>query len=52
LFGGPAFTGPPPPAGVPFFFNPAYPNGHVSGISGWIGAQSLREVGLSLDLRF
>jgi iron complex outermembrane recepter protein len=51
LFGGPAFTGPPPPAGVPFFFNPAYPNGHVSGISGWIGAQSLREVGLSLDLR-
>jgi iron complex outermembrane receptor protein len=52
LFGGPAFTGPPPPAGVPFFFNPAYPNGHVSGISGWVGAQSLREVGLSLDLRF
>jgi iron complex outermembrane receptor protein len=52
LFGGPAFTGPPPPAGVPFFFNPAYPNGHISGISGWIGAQSLREVGLSLDLRF
>jgi iron complex outermembrane receptor protein len=51
LFGGPAFTGPPPPAGVPFFFSPAYPNGHVSGISGWIGAQSLREVGLSLDLR-
>jgi iron complex outermembrane receptor protein len=52
LFGGPAFTGPPPPAGVPFFFNPAYPNGHVAGISGWIGQQSLREVGLSLDLRF
>jgi len=52
LFGGPAFTGPPPPVGVPFFFNPAYPNGHVSGISGWVGAQSLREVGLSLDLRF
>jgi iron complex outermembrane receptor protein len=52
LFGGPAFTGPPPPAGVPFFFNPAYPNGHVSGISGWVGAQSLREVGLSFDLRF
>jgi iron complex outermembrane receptor protein len=52
LFGGPAFSGPPPPAGVPFFFNPAYPNGHVSGISGWVGAQSLREVGLSLDLRF
>jgi iron complex outermembrane receptor protein len=51
LFGGPAFSGPPPPAGVPFFFNPAFPNGHVSGVSGWIGAQSLREVGLSLDLR-
>lgn len=53
LFGGPAFTGPSPAAGgVPFFFNPAYPNGHVSGVSGWIGAQSLREVGLSLDLKF
>jgi iron complex outermembrane receptor protein len=51
LFGGPAFTGPPPPAGAPFFFNPAYPNGHISGVSGWIGAQSLREVGVSLDLR-
>jgi iron complex outermembrane receptor protein len=51
LYGGPAFTGPPPPAGAPFFFNPAYPNGHVSGVSGWIGQQSLREVGLSLDLR-
>jgi iron complex outermembrane receptor protein len=52
LFGGPAFTGPSPAVGgVPFFFNPAYPNGHVSGISGWVGAQSLREVGLSLDLR-
>jgi hypothetical protein len=38
--------------GVPFFFNPAYPNGNVQGISGWIGQQSLREVGLSLDLRF
>ena len=53
LFGGPAFTGPSPAVGgVPFFFNPAYPNGHVSGISGWVGAQSLREVGLSLDLKF
>jgi iron complex outermembrane receptor protein len=52
LFGGPAFTGPPPPAGAPFFFNPAYPNGHVSGISGWIGTSSLREVGLSLDVKF
>jgi iron complex outermembrane receptor protein len=51
LFGGPAFTGPPPPAGLPFFFNPAYPNGHISGVSGWVGAQSLREVGLSLDLK-
>jgi len=51
LFGGPAFTGPPPPAGLPFFFNPAYPNGHVSGVSGWVGAQSLREVGLSFDLK-
>jgi iron complex outermembrane receptor protein len=51
LFGGPAFTGPPPPAGVPFFFNPAFPNGHVSGVSGWVGAQSLREVGVSLDVK-
>jgi iron complex outermembrane receptor protein len=51
LFGGPAFTGPPPPAGLPFFFNPAFPNGHISGVSGWIGAQSLREVGLSLDVK-
>jgi iron complex outermembrane receptor protein len=51
LFGVPAFTGPPPPAGLPFFFNPAFPNGHISGVSGWIGAQSLREVGLSLDVK-
>ena len=52
LFGGPAFYGPPPPAGPPFFFNPAYPNGAIAGVSGWIGAQSLREVGLSLDVKF
>jgi len=52
LFGGPAFYGPPPPAGPPFFFNPAYPNGAIAGVSGWIGAQSLREVGLSVDFKF
>jgi len=35
-----------------FLFNPAFPNGHVGGISGWNSAQALREVGLSLELRF
>jgi hypothetical protein len=27
-------------------------DGQVSGVSGWIGAQSLRAVGLSLDWKF
>jgi hypothetical protein len=44
LFGGPAFT---PPGVVPFL-----PTGAISGVSGWIGQQSLREVGISADLRF
>jgi iron complex outermembrane receptor protein len=58
LFGGPAFSGPPPPpppaSPIPnlLFFNPNYPNGQISGVSGWIGPQSLREVGLSFDLKF
>lgn len=43
LFGGPAFV----PPGV----DPALPNGAVAGVSGWIGQQSLREVGLSVDVR-
>jgi len=49
LFGGPAYSAPAPYGP---FFNPSYPNGQVSGISGWIGSQSLREVGLSFDLKF
>jgi iron complex outermembrane receptor protein len=44
LFGGPAFV---PPGVVPFL-----PAGAISGVSGWIGQQSLREVGISADLRF
>ena len=44
MFGGPAFT--PPGA------NPAAPNGYVNGVSGWVTADSLRQVGLSLDARF
>jgi iron complex outermembrane receptor protein len=44
LFGGPAFT---PPGVVPFL-----PTGAISGVSGWVGQQSLREVGISADLRF
>jgi iron complex outermembrane recepter protein len=44
LFGGPAFT---PPGVVPFL-----PLGAISGVSGWVGQQSLREVGISADLRF
>ncbi len=44
LFGGPAFI----PAGV----DPAFPNGGVTGVSGWIGRGSLREVGISLDYRY
>jgi iron complex outermembrane recepter protein len=53
LFGGPAFYGPSPAqGGVPFFFNPAYPNGAIAGVSGWVSSQSLREVGLSVDFKF
>jgi iron complex outermembrane receptor protein len=44
LFGGPAYI---PPGAVPFL-----PTGAITGISGWVGQQSLREVGLSADLRF
>lgn len=44
LFGGPAFI---PPGVVPFL-----PTGAISGVSGWVGQQSLREVGLSADVRF
>jgi iron complex outermembrane recepter protein len=44
IFGGPAFI---PPGVVPFL-----PAGAISGVSGWIGEQSLREVGISADMRF
>jgi iron complex outermembrane receptor protein len=44
IFGGPAFI---PPGVVPFL-----PMGAISGVSGWVGQQSLREVGISADLRF
>jgi iron complex outermembrane receptor protein len=44
IFGGPSFTGP----GV----DPAQPNGYVNGVSGWMTAASLRQVGLSVDLKF
>jgi iron complex outermembrane recepter protein len=44
MFGGPSFT--PPGA------DPAAPNGYVNGVSGWISPESLREVGLSIDVKF
>ena len=44
LFGGPSFT--PPGA------DPTAPNGYVNGVSGWVTAASLRQVGLSLDMKF
>jgi len=44
LFGGPSFTAP----GA----DPTAPNGYVNGVSGWVTAASLRQVGLSLDVRF
>jgi iron complex outermembrane recepter protein len=44
LFGGPSFT--PPGA------NPAFPAGTVNGISGWATANSLRQVGLTVDVKF
>jgi iron complex outermembrane receptor protein len=42
LFGGPAYIPPGVVPGVPF--------GAVSGVSGWMGPQSLRQVGISFDL--
>jgi hypothetical protein len=44
LFGGPSFT--PPGA------NPANLSGYINGISGWQTANSLRQVGITLDVRF
>jgi iron complex outermembrane receptor protein len=44
LFGGPAFT--PPGA------DPTAPNGYVNGVSGWLSPESLREIGLSFDVKF
>jgi iron complex outermembrane recepter protein len=44
LFGGPSFL---PPGVVPFL-----PNGQVNGISGWMTQNSLRQVGLSFDLKY
>jgi iron complex outermembrane recepter protein len=44
IFGGPSFT--PPGA------DPTAPNGYVNGVSGWVSPDSLREVGLSFDLKF
>ena len=44
IFGGPAFI---PPGAVPFL-----PNGQVAGISGWITQNSLRQMGLSFDVRY
>ena len=44
LFGGPSFI---PPGAVPFL-----PNGAVNGISGWMTQQSLRQVGITAEVRF
>jgi iron complex outermembrane receptor protein len=44
MFGGPSFTGPN--------MNPANLNGFVNGVSGWVSAASMRQVGLSLDVKF
>ena len=44
LFGGPSFTAP----GA----DPAAPNGYINGVSGWMTASALRQVGLSVDLKF
>jgi hypothetical protein len=44
LFGGPSFT--PPGA------NPANLSGYINGISGWQTANSLRQVGITLDVKF
>jgi iron complex outermembrane recepter protein len=44
IFGGPSFTS--------TNTDPAQPNGYVNGVSGWMTAQSLRQVGLSLEVNF
>jgi iron complex outermembrane recepter protein len=44
LYGGPSVTLPG--------MNPANPAGYVNGISGWQTANSLRQVGISLDAKF
>jgi iron complex outermembrane recepter protein len=44
LFGGPSFT----PPGV----NPAAPFGAVNGVSGWTTANSLRQVGITADVKY
>jgi iron complex outermembrane recepter protein len=44
LFGGPSFT----PPGV----NPGAPAGGVNGISGWATVNSLRQVGITADVKF
>jgi iron complex outermembrane receptor protein len=44
LFGGPSFT--PPGA------NPAAPAGTVNGVSGWATVNSLRQVGITADVKF
>jgi iron complex outermembrane recepter protein len=44
LFGGPSVT--PPGA------NPQFPAGTVNGISGWATADSLRQVGITVDVKF
>ena len=43
LFGGPSFTR---------TGDPTAPNGYVNGVSGWVTAASMRQVGLSVDMRF
>jgi iron complex outermembrane receptor protein len=47
IFGGPAFTSPHPGNA-----DPALANGFVNGVSGWMTAASLRQIGLSLDVKF
>jgi iron complex outermembrane receptor protein len=43
MFGGPSFT----PPGM----DAAAPNGYVNGVSGWISPESLRQVGMSFEIR-
>jgi iron complex outermembrane receptor protein len=47
LFGGPSFTA--PHAGNP---DPALAMGFVNGVSGWMTPAALRQIGLSVDLKF